>query len=121
MKEIIAQLPEDWEDLYELWKYEQISSKEFMDKCGLKPAEFKNLIADYLAEDGEISRNQRKIVLYDTDFGDMSDLFKSLYVLTGNADAKKYADALEMMALFMSHSDKIVIDVARENINFPQE
>ena len=39
--------PDNWEDLYEKWERDEISSKEFLDKSGLKKATFYNMITEY--------------------------------------------------------------------------
>lgn len=39
--------PDNWEELYELWSNKEITSKEFLDKTGLKKATFYNLLTDY--------------------------------------------------------------------------
>lgn len=39
--------PNDWEELYENWENNNISSKEFLDKSGLKKATFYNMITEY--------------------------------------------------------------------------
>lgn len=39
--------PDNWEELYESWIDKQITSKEFLDKTGLKKATFYNLLTDY--------------------------------------------------------------------------
>ena len=39
--------PDGWEELYELWVNKQITSKDFLDKTGLKKATFYNLLTDY--------------------------------------------------------------------------
>ena len=41
------EFPDNWEELYEKWEDGEISSKEFMDKSGLKKATFYNMIAEY--------------------------------------------------------------------------
>ncbi|MDD7305801.1 MAG: resolvase [Peptoniphilaceae bacterium] len=41
------EFPDNWDDLYEAWKKEEISSKEFMAKSGLKKATFYNMITEY--------------------------------------------------------------------------
>lgn len=41
--------PDDWEELYNSWINKEISSKEFLDKTGLKKATFYNLLTDYKA------------------------------------------------------------------------
>lgn len=39
--------PNNWEELYENWENNKISSKEFLDKSGLKKATFYNMITEY--------------------------------------------------------------------------
>ena len=39
--------PDNWEDLYELWINHEITSKEFINKSGLKKATFYNLLGEY--------------------------------------------------------------------------
>lgn len=39
--------PNNWEELYENWESNNISSKEFLDKSGLKKATFYNMITEY--------------------------------------------------------------------------
>lgn len=39
--------PDNWEDLYSQWSEQVISSKEFLDRSGLKKATFYNLLTDY--------------------------------------------------------------------------
>lgn len=39
--------PDNWEELYENWENNNISSKEFLDKSGLKKATFYNMITEY--------------------------------------------------------------------------
>lgn len=39
--------PNNWEELYENWENNNISSKEFLDKSGLKKATFYNMITEY--------------------------------------------------------------------------
>ena len=39
--------PENWAELYEQWESEKITSKEFLEKTGLKKATFYNLITSY--------------------------------------------------------------------------
>ena len=39
--------PDNWEELYELWSNEKISSKEFLQRSGLKKATFYNMITEY--------------------------------------------------------------------------
>ena len=39
--------PDNWEELYESWIDKQITSKEFLNKTGLKKATFYNLLTDY--------------------------------------------------------------------------
>lgn len=41
------EFPDDWEELYEKWERDEISSKEFMDRSGLKKATFYNMITEY--------------------------------------------------------------------------
>lgn len=41
------EFPDNWEELYERWEDGEISSKEFMDKSGLKKATFYNMITEY--------------------------------------------------------------------------
>lgn len=41
------EFPDNWEELYEEWEKDKISSKEFMDKSGLKKATFYNMITEY--------------------------------------------------------------------------
>lgn len=39
--------PDDWDNLYVQWEKHEISSKEFIEKSGLKKATFYNLLAEY--------------------------------------------------------------------------
>lgn len=39
--------PDDWDELYEQWENKEISSKEFLNRSGLKKASFYNLISEY--------------------------------------------------------------------------
>lgn len=39
--------PNNWEELYENWENNNISSKEFLDKSGFKKATFYNMITEY--------------------------------------------------------------------------
>ena len=39
--------PDTWDELYALWERHEISSKEFIEKSGLKKATFYNLLAEY--------------------------------------------------------------------------
>ncbi len=41
------ELPENWAELYEQWESKKITSKEFLEKSGLKRATFYNLITEY--------------------------------------------------------------------------
>lgn len=41
------EFPDNWEELYENWENSKISSKEFLDKSGLKKATFYNMITEY--------------------------------------------------------------------------
>lgn len=41
------EFPDNWEELYEKWERDEISSKEFLDKSGLKKATFYNMITEY--------------------------------------------------------------------------
>lgn len=41
------QYPDNWEECYKLWKDKKITSKEFLDKVGLKRATFYNLLTEY--------------------------------------------------------------------------
>lgn len=41
------EFPDNWEELYEKWEKGEISSKEFMDRSGLKKATFYNMITEY--------------------------------------------------------------------------
>lgn len=41
------EFPDNWEELYEKWEKEEISSKYFMDESGLKKATFYNMITEY--------------------------------------------------------------------------
>lgn len=41
------EFPDNWEELYETWERDEISSKEFLDKSGLKKATFYNMITEY--------------------------------------------------------------------------
>lgn len=40
-------IPENWTELYEQWENQIITSKEFLEKSGLKRATFYNLITEY--------------------------------------------------------------------------
>lgn len=39
--------PDNWDELYELWSQDKISSREFIERSGLKKATFYNLMAEY--------------------------------------------------------------------------
>ena len=39
--------PDNWDELYEKWRNEEISSKQFIEKSGLKKATFYNLLTEY--------------------------------------------------------------------------
>lgn len=39
--------PDNWDDLYERWENNEISSKDFIEASGLKKATFYNLISEY--------------------------------------------------------------------------
>lgn len=39
--------PDNWEELYDLWINHEITSKEFINKSGLKKATFYNLLSEY--------------------------------------------------------------------------
>lgn len=39
--------PDNWDDLYKKWENGSITSKQFMDKSGLKKATFYNLVTEY--------------------------------------------------------------------------
>ena len=41
------EFPDNWEELYEKWEDNKISSKEFLDRSGLKRASFYNMITEY--------------------------------------------------------------------------
>lgn len=41
------EIPENWAELYEQWENQKITSKEFLQKSGLKRATFYNLITEY--------------------------------------------------------------------------
>lgn len=41
--------PDNWDELYEQWEKNKISSKEFLQKSGLKKATFYNLVTEYKA------------------------------------------------------------------------
>ena len=41
------EFPDNWEELYEKWEKEEISSKKFMEESGLKKATFYNMITEY--------------------------------------------------------------------------
>ncbi|MDU5027934.1 MAG: hypothetical protein E6271_05810 [Negativicoccus succinicivorans] len=41
------EFPDNWEELYEKWEDNKISSKEFLDRSGLKRATFYNMITEY--------------------------------------------------------------------------
>lgn len=43
----LIQYPDNWEENYNLWKNKNISSKEFLDRVGLKRATFYNLLTEY--------------------------------------------------------------------------
>lgn len=40
-------IPENWDELYEQWEEKQISSKEFIERSGLKKATFYNVLTEY--------------------------------------------------------------------------
>ena len=41
--------PDGWDELYEKWEKQEISSKEFMEQSGLKKATFYNMLTEYKA------------------------------------------------------------------------
>lgn len=41
------EFPDNWDELYEKWERDEISSKEFIDRSGLKKATFYNMITEY--------------------------------------------------------------------------
>lgn len=41
------EFPDSWEELYKKWVEDEISSKQFMEKSGLKKATFYNMIGEY--------------------------------------------------------------------------
>lgn len=41
------EFPDNWDDLYEEWQNKKISSKEFIQKTGLKKATFYNMVTEY--------------------------------------------------------------------------
>lgn len=41
------EFPDNWEELYEKWEKEEISSKKFMEESGLKKATFYNMVTEY--------------------------------------------------------------------------
>lgn len=41
------EFPDNWEDLYEKWEKEEISSKKFMEESKLKKATFYNMLTEY--------------------------------------------------------------------------
>lgn len=41
------EFPDNWDELYERWEQEKISSKEFLAKSGLKRATFYNMMTEY--------------------------------------------------------------------------
>lgn len=43
----LIQYPDNWEENYKLWENKKISSKEFLDRVGLKRATFYNLLTEY--------------------------------------------------------------------------
>jgi hypothetical protein len=55
--------PDGWEELYELWINEEISSKEFLERTGLKKATFYNLITDYRETQRELKAFQQQYKL----------------------------------------------------------
>jgi sugar-specific transcriptional regulator TrmB len=56
--------PDNWEELYILWTNKVITSKEFLNRTGLKKATFYNLLTDYkeMQKDLEFFQNQYKIL-----------------------------------------------------------
>lgn len=40
-------LPDNWDELYEKWQNKEITSKDFMEKSGLKKATFYNVLTEY--------------------------------------------------------------------------
>lgn len=55
--------PDGWEDLYNLWTNKDISSKEFLERTGLKKATFYNLLTEYKAMQKELDAFQRQYKL----------------------------------------------------------
>lgn len=55
--------PDNWDELYELWINKDITSREFLDRSGLKKATFYNLITDYkeMQKDLESFKKQYKL------------------------------------------------------------
>lgn len=56
--------PDNWEELYDAWVDKKISSKEFIEKTGLKKATFYNLVTDYRTTLKELEdfQNQYKLL-----------------------------------------------------------
>lgn len=56
--------PDNWEELYESWIDKQITSKEFLNKTGLKKATFYNLLTDYkqILKELEAFQSQYKLL-----------------------------------------------------------
>jgi hypothetical protein len=55
--------PENWEELYDLWIDKKLSSKEFLDKTGLKKATFYNLITEYRTSLKELEKIRKQYKL----------------------------------------------------------
>lgn len=56
--------PDNWDELYEKWSQKEITSKDFMDKSGLKKATFYNMLTEYkhIQENNSLYLKKYKIV-----------------------------------------------------------
>lgn len=57
--------PDGWDELYEQWKKQMITSKEFMEQSGLKKATFYNMLTEYKAMLKEQSNYLKKYTYAD--------------------------------------------------------
>lgn len=56
--------PDNWDELYEKWSQKEITSKDFMDKSGLKKATFYNMLTEYkhIQENNSLYLKKYKII-----------------------------------------------------------
>lgn len=52
--------PDNWEELYQRWSDEEITSKEFLTETGLKKATFYNLLAEYKSQQETIRKYMQR-------------------------------------------------------------